>query len=65
MKKTLGALALAVALAASALASTGSQMICQKTGVVVDSCCCVVKDGAMICTLTGERVDSCCCTAAK
>jgi hypothetical protein len=65
MKKTLGVLALAVALAASALASTGSQMICQKTGVVVDSCCCVVKDGAMICTLTGERVESCCCAAAK
>ena len=65
MKKILGTLALAVAVAASAPASTGSQMICQKTGTVVDSCCCVVKDGAMICTLTGERVESCCCTPSK
>ena len=65
MKKILGTLALALAVGASALATTGSQMICTKTGTVVDSCCCVVKDGVMICTLTGEKVDSCCCTPAK
>ena len=64
MKKILGTLSLALVIAGSALASTGSQMVCEKTGVVVDSCCCVVKDGAMICTLTGERVDACCCTPA-
>lgn len=65
MKKILGTLALALVVAGSTLASTGSQMVCQMTGTVVDSCCCVVKDGAMICTLTGERVDPCCCTPAS
>ena len=61
MKKTLGTLALALSAAGSLLASTGSTLVCEKTGVVVDSCCCVEKDGAMICTLTGEEVASCCC----
>jgi hypothetical protein len=61
MKKILGSLALALAVAASALATTGSQMVCEKTGTVVDECCCVEKDGTMICTLTGEEVESCCC----
>ncbi len=64
MKKILGSLALALVVAASALATAGSQMVCEKTGTVVDSCCCVVKDGAMICTLTGEQVDICCCTSS-
>jgi len=65
MKKTLGSLALALFVAASALAATGSRMVCEKTGVVMDSCCCVVKDGVMICTLTGEQVSSCCCHPAE
>ncbi len=64
MKKILGSLALALVIAGSALASTGSRMVCEKTGTVVDSCCCVVKDGAMICALTGERVETCCCKPA-
>jgi len=61
VKKTLGSLALALFAAASLLASTGSTLVCEKTGVVMDSCCCVVKDGTVICTLTGEEVASCCC----
>ena len=65
MKKILGSLALTLVVAASALATTGSQMVCEKTGVVVDECCCVVKDGAMICTLTGEPVSSCCCSPVR
>jgi len=65
MKSILGTLTLALAIAASALASNGSAMVCEKTGIVVDSCCCVVKDGAMVCTLTGEVVSSCCCSPAK
>lgn len=64
MKKILGTLALALVVAASMLATTGSRMVCEKTGTVVDSCCCVVKDGTMICTLTGEPVSSCCCHPA-
>jgi hypothetical protein len=64
MKKTLGSLALALLVAASALAATGSRMVCEKTGVVMDSCCCVMQDGKMICTLTGEEVESCCCHPA-
>jgi hypothetical protein len=64
MKKILGSLALSLVVAASALATTGSRMVCEKTGIVVESCCCVEKDGVMICTLTGEEVSSCCCTPA-
>lgn len=64
MKKLLGSLALVLLVAASALATTGSAMVCEKTGIVVEECCCVVKDGAMVCTLTGEVVSSCCCHPA-
>jgi hypothetical protein len=64
MKKILGTLALALAVAVSAFATTGSRMVCEKTGVEVESCCCVVDGESMICTLTGERVDTCCCTPA-
>ena len=65
--KRLMTLSIVFLLAASALATTASKassLVCEKTGVVVDSCCCVVQDGQMICTLTGEVVTSCCCTPA-
>jgi hypothetical protein len=72
MKRVFGTLSIAFLLAASALAtassasnaSSASGLVCEKTGVVVDSCCCIVQDGKMICTLTGETVSSCCCSAS-
>jgi hypothetical protein len=64
MKKFIVPAALAVLLAASALGTTGSQMVCDKTGIVVESCCCVEKDGQMVCSITGETVSSCCCSDA-
>jgi hypothetical protein len=65
MKKLLGSLALALLVASSTFAAAGSRMVCEKTGTIVESCCCVHKDGALVCTLTGETVSSCCCTPAK
>ncbi len=69
MKRLCTLLSVAFLLAASALAtgsraSSTASLVCEKTGVVVDSCCCAVQDGKMICTLTGEPVDSCCCSAS-
>lgn len=63
MKRLFGILSLLFVVTASALATQASSLVCEKTGVVVDSCCCVEQDGKMICTLTGEVVDSCCCSA--
>jgi hypothetical protein len=63
MKRLFVTLSLFLLIASSALATRASELVCEKTGTVVDSCCCVVQDGKMICTLTGEVVDSCCCTA--
>ena len=67
MKRLFVIVSLAFVLAASALAtgaSRASGLVCDKTGVVVDSCCCVEQDGKMICTLTGEVVSSCCCSSS-
>ena len=63
MKRLFVTLSLLLLVAASALATRASELVCEKTGVTVDSCCCVMQDGKMICTLTGEVVASCCCTA--
>ena len=63
MKRLFATLSLTLLVAASALATSASALVCEKTGVTVDSCCCVMQDGNMICTLTGEVVDSCCCSA--
>ena len=65
MKKLLGSLALALLVASSTLAAGGSRLVCEKTGTVVETCCCTVKDGVLTCSLTGEPVDSCCCSASK
>ena len=61
MKKLIASLALlVVASLTPAPASTG--MVCELTGTVVESCCCIpATDGGMVCTLTGETVSSCCC----
>jgi hypothetical protein len=63
MKRAFVPLSLFLLVAASALATRASELVCEKTGVTVDSCCCVMQDGKMICTLTGEVVESCCCRA--
>ena len=65
MKKLLGSFALALIVAGSALGAVGSRMTCEKTGVVVDSCCCVEKNGSLVCSLTGEEISACCCSPAK
>ena len=65
MKKLIGSLALSLLVAASTFAAEGSRMVCEKTGTVVDACCCVEKDGAIVCSLTGETVSSCCCSPAQ
>ncbi|HEY1252367.1 MAG TPA: hypothetical protein VGH97_14390 [Thermoanaerobaculia bacterium] len=67
MKRIVVTLALAFVVAASALATGASRtsgLVCEKTGVVVDSCCCAMQDGKMVCTLTGEVVSSCCCSSS-
>lgn len=65
MKKLLGSLALAMLVASSTLLAAGSRMVCEKTGAIVESCCCVEKDGALVCSLTGETISSCCCISAE
>ena len=52
MKKLLGSLALALAVAASALASTASQVCCEDVCDEADSCC--VQDEAA-CRLRAEK----------
>ena len=63
MKRLSVTLSLVLFVAAAALATGATALVCEKTGVVVDSCCCVIQDGKMICGLTGEVVDVCCCSA--
>ena len=53
MKKVLGTLALALAIAASALASTGSRTCCEE-GCDEGSSCCSVQDEA-VCPLTEQQ----------
>ena len=52
MKKVLGTLALALAVAASALASTGSRVCCEE--VCDDEACCSVQDEAT-CPIAAEQ----------
>jgi len=39
----------------------GHKMQCSLTGKVVDSCCCVEREGKMHCTLADKDVDACSC----
>jgi hypothetical protein len=64
MKKILGTLSLAALLTTTSMAG-GSAMVCEDTGVTVETCCCVETDAGLVCTLTGETVSSCCCTPAE
>lgn len=38
---------------------------CSLTGKVVDTCCCVQREGKMHCTLADKDVASCCCKPAQ
>ena len=39
-----------------------SKMRCSLTGEVVDTCCCVEREGKTHCTLADKDVAECCCT---
>jgi hypothetical protein len=63
MKRFIASVALLVlASLTPASASPNNSMVCELTGTVVESCCCVGTDGGTVCTLTGEIVSSCCCS---
>jgi len=49
---------------ASKEAAASSKLRCSLTGTVVDSCCCVQREGKLYCTLAKKSVDSCCCQPA-
>ena len=41
------------------------KMRCSLTGKVVDTCCCVEREGKTHCTLADKDVAECCCTPVK
>jgi hypothetical protein len=41
--------------------ASSSKLRCSLTGTVVESCCCVQREGKLYCTLAKKNVDSCCC----
>jgi hypothetical protein len=43
----------------------GHKMRCSLTGKVVDTCCCVEREGKTHCTLADKDVAECCCTPVK
>jgi hypothetical protein len=42
-----------------------SKMRCSLTGTVVDTCCCVEREGKTHCTLADKDVAECCCTPVE
>ena len=62
MKKILATASLVLLLSSAASASNAA-LTCTRTGVNVESCCCVEVDGNEVCTLTGESELSCCCVS--
>ena len=40
---------------------TAEKLRCSLTGQVVDTCCCVQREGKTHCTLAGKDVETCCC----
>ena len=40
-------------------------MRCSLTGTVVDTCCCVEREGKTHCTLADTDVAECCCTPVE
>ena len=65
MKMLLRSLALAALVATSTAAGDAPSMVCEKTGVSVESCCCIQTEEALVCSLTGETVSACCCSPAR
>jgi hypothetical protein len=53
--------AIGLAAALSCAGAEGRKMLCALTNTVVDSCCCVEREGKMHCTLADKDVDACCC----
>lgn len=51
--------------AAAAQKAAGEKLRCSLTGKVVDTCCCVQREGKLHCTLADKDVTTCCCTPAK
>jgi hypothetical protein len=43
----------------------GHKMRCSLTGKVVDTCCCVEREGKTHCTLANKDVAECCCTPVE
>lgn len=41
------------------------KMRCSLTGKVVDTCCCVEREGKTHCTLADQDVAECCCTPVE
>ena len=41
------------------------KMRCSLTGKVVDTCCCVEREGKTHCTLADKDIAECCCTPVK
>jgi hypothetical protein len=41
------------------------KMRCSLTGMVVDTCCCVEREGKTHCTLADKDVAECCCTPVE
>ena len=41
------------------------EMKCSLTGKVVDTCCCVEREGKTHCTLADKDVAECCCTPVE
>lgn len=50
---------------ASKRAASSSKLRCSLTGTVVESCCCVQREGKLYCTLAKKNVASCCCESAS
>ena len=43
----------------------GRKMKCSLTGKVVDTCCCVEREGKTHCTLADKDVAECCCSPVE
>lgn len=45
-------------------AAAVEKLRCSLTGRLVETCCCVEREGRLHCTLAGRDVAPCCCTPA-
>ena len=42
-------------------AAASARLRCSLTGTIVESCCCVQREGKLHCTLAKKDVETCCC----